>query len=123
MGWRAAFSPTVAPEKTTIDGTIYDAHANVEAAWTLSEEKISLSPIIDDGVDLDPEEFAGSGKLIAPRDVTRATDDPRPGSWDNHGTPVQASPPATVFFVAAGRSKARLMAIRYVSPLELTSRG
>ncbi|HNP30085.1 MAG TPA: S8 family serine peptidase, partial [Nitrospirales bacterium] len=86
MGWRTAFPQQWHLKKTTIDGTVYDAHANVEAAWALSEGENTTVAIIDDGMDLDHEEFASSGKLLAPRDVTRATDDPRPGSRDNHGT-------------------------------------
>ena len=37
MGWRTAFPQQWHLKKTTIDGTVYDAHANVEAAWALSE--------------------------------------------------------------------------------------
>lgn len=37
MGWRQVFSQQWHLKKSTIDGTVYDAHANVEAAWTLSQ--------------------------------------------------------------------------------------
>ena len=118
MGWRTAFPQQWHLKKTTIDGTVYDAHANVEAAWALSEGENITVAIIDDGMDLDHEEFAGSGKLIAPRDVTRATDDPRPGSRDNHGTACAGVATGNGFHGASGVApKARLMAIRYVSPL------
>ncbi|WP_447965024.1 S8 family serine peptidase [Nitrospira sp. Ecomares 2.1] len=118
MGWRTAFPQQWHLKKTTIDGTVYDAHANVEAAWALSEGENTTVAIIDDGMDLDHEEFASSGKLLAPRDVTRATDDPRPGSRDNHGTACAGVATGNGFHGAAGVApKARLMAIRYVSPL------
>ncbi|MEJ2231845.1 MAG: S8 family serine peptidase, partial [Nitrospirales bacterium] len=118
MGWRTAFPQQWHLKKTTIDGTVYDAHANVEAAWAHSEGENITIAIIDDGVDIDHEEFAGSGKLIAPRDVTRANDDPRPGSRDNHGTACAGVATGNGFHGASGVApKARLMAIRYASPL------
>ena len=50
--------------------------------------------IIDDGVDTEHPEFAGTGKIVAPRDVTLLNDNPRPKDLfgtgpdhgDNHGT-------------------------------------
>jgi subtilisin family serine protease len=118
MGWRGAFPHQWHLKKTTIHGTVYDAHANVEAAWAFSQGEHITIAIIDDGVDLEHEEFAGSGKLLAPRDVTRANDDPRPGSRDNHGTPCAGIAAANGFHGASGIApKSRLMAIRYVSPL------
>ncbi|MDH5296499.1 MAG: S8 family serine peptidase [Nitrospirota bacterium] len=118
MGWRTAFPQQWHLKKTTIDGTVYDAHANVEAAWALSEGENITIAVIDDGVDLDHEEFVGSGKLIAPHDVTRANNDPRPGSRDNHGTACAGVATGNGFHGASGVApKARLMAIRYASPL------
>lgn len=86
MGWRKVFPQQWHLKKATIDGLVYDAHANVEAAWTLSQGEGIRIAVIDDGCDIDHEELAGSGKIVAPRDVTRGTDNPRPGSRDNHGT-------------------------------------
>ncbi|MDH5701046.1 MAG: S8 family serine peptidase, partial [Nitrospirota bacterium] len=118
MGWRTAFPQQWHLKKTTINGTVYDAHANVEAAWALSEGENITIAIIDDGVDLDHEEFVGSGKMIAPRDVTRANNDPRPGSRDNHGTACAGVATGNGFHGASGVApKARLMPIRYASPL------
>ena len=34
--------------------------------------------IIDDGVDIDHVEFGGAGKVVAPRDATEQSNDPRP---------------------------------------------
>ena len=43
--------------------------------------------IIDDGVDIDHEEFASDGKIVAPRrSRARSGDDPRPTEGANHGT-------------------------------------
>ena len=71
-----------------------DAHANVEAAHEITRGEGVTIAIIDDGVDIDHPEFAGTGKVVAPRDATLQTDDPRPkdpfgtgpDDGDNHGT-------------------------------------
>src|SRR6266446_4351006 len=81
-------------KKTTINGVTVDAHANVEAAHQVSRGEGITIAIIDDGVDTDHPEFANAGKIVAPRDATLLTDNPRPkdlfGTWpdngDNHGT-------------------------------------
>ena len=118
MEWRTAFPQQWHLKKSTINGTVYDAHAHVDSAWALSQGENITIAVIDDGVDLDHEEFAGSGKLIAPRDVTGANDDPRPGSGDNHGTACAGVATGNGFHGASGVApKARLMAIRYASPL------
>ncbi|MGH7230329.1 MAG: S8 family serine peptidase, partial [Nitrospiraceae bacterium] len=83
---RAVFAPQWHLRKATIDGQTIDAHAGVEAAWALSEGAGTTIAIIDDGVDLEHEEFRSPGKIVTPRDVTRRSDDPRPGNGDNHGT-------------------------------------
>jgi subtilisin family serine protease len=77
---RQAFPQQWHLKQTTINGKTIDAHANVEAAWQLSEGTGTIIAIIDDGVDIDHEEFRSSGKIVAPRDVTRKTNDPRPAN-------------------------------------------
>ncbi len=118
MGWRQVFSQQWHLKKSTIDGTVYDAHANVEAAWTLSQGEGARIAVIDDGCDIDHEELSGSGKIVAPRDVTRETDNPRPGSRDNHGTACSGVACANGHHGASGVApKAQLIPIRYASPL------
>jgi subtilisin family serine protease len=69
-------------------------------------------------VDLDHEEFRSSNKIIAPRDVTRRTNDPRPGSGNNHGTACAGVACADGNFGASGVApKARLIPIRLASNL------
>jgi subtilisin family serine protease len=103
---------------TTINGTTVDAHANVEAAWQLSDGTGTIIAIIDDGVDIDHEEFRTSGKIVAPRDVTRKTNDPKPGNGDNHGTACAGVACANGNFGASGVAPgAKLMPIRFVSDL------
>lgn len=117
-GWRQVFPQQWHLRKSTIGGTIYDAHANVEAAWALSQGEGIRIAVIDDGCDVDHEEWAGSAKIVAPRDVTRKTDDPRPGSRDNHGTACSGVACANGQHGASGVApKAQLMPIRWASPL------
>ncbi len=67
MRQRRAFPQQWHLNQTTINGQTIDAHANVEAAWQLSDGTGTIIAIIDDGVDIDHEEFRSSGKLVAPR--------------------------------------------------------
>jgi subtilisin family serine protease len=53
-------------------------HANVEAAHQVTRGEGITIAIIDNGVDIDHPEFGGAGKLVAQRDATLQTDDPRP---------------------------------------------
>ncbi|RMG63858.1 MAG: peptidase S8 [Chloroflexi bacterium] len=115
---RAAFPNQWHLRKTTIGGRVIDQSANVEAAWALSQGEGVTIAIIDDGVDIDHEEFGSAGKIVAPRDVTRRTDDPRPGNSDNHGTACAGVACANGMFGASGVApKARLMPIRLTSGL------
>lgn len=110
--------------KTTIAGQVIDQHANVEAAWALSQGEGTIIAVIDDGVDIDHEEFAGSNKVVAPRDVSRASDDPRPGSRDDHGTACAGVACASGLVGASGVApRARLMPIRCVSALGSQAEG
>lgn len=115
---RAAFPQQWHLKKTSVNGTTIDAHANVEAAWALSNGTGVTIAIIDDGVDIDHQEFRSSGKIIAPRDVTRKTNNPRPGNGDNHGTACAGVACADGNFGASGVApKARLIPIRLASVL------
>ena len=115
---RGAFAQQWHLKKTTIDGATIDAHANVEAAWTLSDGTGTTIAIIDDGVDMAHEEFMVPGKIVSPRDVTRGTNDPSPGNRDHHGTAVAGVACASGKFGASGVAPgARLMPIRLNSAL------
>ncbi|RCJ19879.1 peptidase S8 [Nostoc sp. ATCC 43529] len=105
-------------KQTTINGKVINAHANVEAAWKLSDGTGTIIAIIDDGVDLNHEEFRSSGKIVAPRDATRKTNDPSPGNDDNHGTACAGVACANGNFGASGVAPgAKLMPIRLASAL------
>ena len=121
---RRAFPQQWHLARTAVDGQTIDEHANVVAAWTLSQGEGTIIAIIDDGVDIDHEEFAGSFKLAAPRDTTRDSDDPRPGSRDDHGTCCAGVACANGALGASGVApRARLMPIRCVSALGSQAEG
>ena len=103
---------------TTINGRTVAASANVAAAHAVTEGAGVTIAIIDDGCDMDHEEFAGPGKIRAPRDVTGNDDNPRPGAGDNHGTACAGVACADGKFGASGVApKANLMPIRLMSGL------
>ena len=115
---RQAFSPQWHLKATNVNGRLVDAHAEVEAAWTLSDGTGAIIAVVDDGVDIDHEEFRSSGKIVAPRDVTRQSSDPRPGRGDDHGTACAGVACANGQFGAAGVAPgARLIPIRLASGL------
>jgi subtilisin family serine protease len=102
----------------TINNTLVNAHANVEAAWSLSRGEGMTIAIVDTGIDIDHEEFRSSNKLIAPRDATRGTNDPRPRGQESHGTACAGVACANGNFGAAGVApNAKLMPIRLASGL------
>jgi len=99
-----------------IGGARIEAHAAVEAAWTTTRGEGTVIAVIDDGFDLDHEELASPDKIVAPRDATEDSDDPRPGRDDDHGTPCAGVACADGLHEAAGVAPAaRLMPIRLVS--------
>ncbi len=115
---RAAFPQQWHLKRTSVGSQTIDQHANVEAAWPLSDGTGTIVAVIDDGVDLDHQEFRSSAKIVAPRDVTRRTNDPRPGNGDNHGTACAGVACADGNFGASGVApRARLMPIRFASNL------
>ncbi len=95
-----------------------DQSANVEAAWALANGEGATIAIIDDGVDIDHEEFRASGKIVAPRDATFGTNNPRPGDGDKHGTACAGVACGDGNFRASGVApRARLIPIRLASEL------
>ncbi|MEP7147953.1 MAG: S8 family serine peptidase [Acidobacteriota bacterium] len=115
---RGAFPQQWHLKKASINGQVVDQHASVEAAWSLSDGTGVTIAIIDDGMDLEHEEFRSSAKIVAPRDVTRKTDNPRPGNRNNHGTACAGVACADGNFGASGVApRARLIPIRLASQL------
>ncbi len=105
-------------KKTRIGRTQISQDANVEAAWAESQGAGIVIAIVDDGVDLAHEEFASPGKIVAPRNVTGGTGDPRPGFGNDHGTACAGVACADGAHGASGVApQARLMPIRLASGL------
>jgi len=115
---RRAFPAQWHLKKTTMGGVAIDAHASVQAAWKIAMGKGTTIAVIDDGVDVDHEEFGTKGKIVAPRDVSFHSDDPRPGTGDHHGTACAGVACANGVKGASGVAPAaRLMPIRLVNDL------
>lgn len=106
-------------KKTTVNGNVINQHANVVPAWAVTEGEDITIAIIDSGVDIDHLDFAGAGRVVHPRDVTRGVNDGRPFySSDRHGTACAGVACASGQFGSAGVApKAKLMPIRLRSAL------
>jgi len=110
-------------KKTTVAGVVVNAHANVDAAHLVTKGAGVTIAIIDDGIDIDHPEFTGANKIVAPRDATENSDDPRPKDDDprypdNHGTACAGVACAAGARGASGVApEARLMPIRLSSGL------
>jgi subtilisin family serine protease len=119
MGWNRVFAQQWHLDSATINGRRVEAHAHVAAAWPMSQGAGAIIAVIDDGLDVDHEEFAGPDKLVAPHSVTPPrSDDPRPAEGDNHGTSCSGVACASGDHGASGVApRARLMPIRLASGL------
>ncbi|MCZ6644174.1 MAG: S8 family serine peptidase, partial [Gammaproteobacteria bacterium] len=120
---RASQKQTAKPQqwhlrRTRINGVSINEHANVQSAWSLSEGEGMTIAIIDDGVDVNHEEFQTGGKIVAPRDVTQRSNNAAPGPEDMHGTACAGVACANGAHGATGVApRARLMPIRLTSGL------
>jgi len=115
---RAIFSQQWHLDQATVNSTLIKAHANVAAAHALTKGQGITIAIIDDGVDIDHEEFRTTGKIVAPRDVSRDIDNPRPRPGNNHGTACAGVACGSGLFKASGVAPdAFLMPVRLSSAL------
>jgi subtilisin family serine protease len=118
---KAIFAQQWHLKSTTVNNTVVAAHANVEAAHHITRGEGVTIAVIDDGVDIDHPEFGTSGKIVAPRDATLGTNDPRPKDFfrpDNHGTACAGVACAAGREGASGVApRAKLMPIRLSSTL------
>jgi subtilisin family serine protease len=104
---------------TTVNNVTVNAHVNVEAAHAITRGAGVTIAVIDDGADIDHPEFGGAGKIVAPRDATLRTSDPRPqDDGDNHGTACAGVACANGVEGASGVAPlAKLMPIRLAAGL------
>jgi subtilisin family serine protease len=115
---RAVFPMQWHLKKQKINGVTIDAGIDVESAWNYAKGSGITIAIIDDGVDIDHEEFASAGKIVSPWNATARNNNPRPGSGANHGTACAGVACADGARGASGVApKAKLMPIRMVSGL------
>ena len=87
MAYRTAFPQQWHLKPTTVNGHLINAHASVEEAWQTTRGEGSIIAVIDDGVDIDHEEFMSSGKIIErkPIDPMRITGfNPSSGQNNHH---------------------------------------
>jgi len=111
---RQAFPQQWHLKQTQIADQVVNQHANVEAAWELSDGKGTIIAVIDDGIDLEHEEFSSPGKIVAPRDTLHGNDNPRPRGNNKHGNACAGIACADGNFGAAGVApRAQLMPIRF----------
>lgn len=121
--FRATFGQQWHLKTTTINNVVVTASANVEVAHQIAQGEGITIAVIDDGVDIDHTEFGTPSKVVAPRDATLGTDDPRPKDphplfRDNHGTACAGVACAAGRDGASGVApRAKLMPIRLSSGL------
>ncbi len=109
-------------KNTTVNGITISASANVEAAHQITQGEGITIAVIDDGIDIDHVEFSSPAKVVAPKDATQNSNDPRPkddGFFpDDHGTACAGVACADGSLEASGVApKAKLMPIRLTSGL------
>jgi len=101
-------------QETMVNRSTVRAHIEVEKAWQHTKgEKVTIA-VIDDGVDVDHEEFQSPGKIVAPRDTIVNRNDARPKfSTEKHGTACAGVACADGLHQASGVAPAaKLMPIR-----------
>lgn len=123
ISWKGAFPQQWHLQATEVDGQIVDAHAGVAAAWQVTEGAGVVIAVLDDGVDVDHEEFSSAGKVVSPHSfAVPYSSDPRPPEGAHHGTACSGVACADGRFGASGVAPgARLMPLR--SSAALGSQG
>ncbi len=119
LRFKKAFPQQWHLHRATVGGKRIDAHANVAPAWRMSKGRGTVIAVIDDGFDIDHEEFASDHKIVAPQAfVHPRTENPRPGDGQNHGTGCGGVACGDGNHGASGVApEARLMPLRMVSGL------
>jgi subtilisin family serine protease len=121
--WKGIFPQQWHLRAATVGGVQIQAHANVELAHEVTLGEGVTIALLDDGFDIDHPEFSSSGKIVAPRDATLGTNDPRPKDPfppfpDNHGTACAGVACADGGDGACGVApKAKLIPVRLASNL------
>ena len=117
ISWNGAFPQQWHLQPALVNGEQVTAHANVTPAWEITTGSGIVIAVVDDGVDIDHEEFAAADKIVAPFNFSgRRSENPRPAQGDNHGTACSGVACAQGVDGAAGVAPdARLMPLRMVT--------
>lgn len=101
--------------RTNINGQTIDQHVHVEEAWNTTRGEGTTIAVIDDGFDVQHEEFNSPGKVVAQRDTILNLNDARPKrTREIHGTACAGVACASGNNKAVGVApEARLMPIRF----------
>ena len=111
-------------KNTTINGTQVKASVHADIAHQISLGDNIIIAVIDDGVDIDHQEFNLPGKVVDSRDVTLNINDPRPKSASNrHGTACAGVATASGIVASGVAPKAKLLPIRLNSNLGSIAEG
>ena len=108
----------------TINNVQVNAHVKADFAHLISQGENITIAVIDDGVDIDHNEFKMPGKVVDSRDATLNSNDPRPkNSFEKHGTACAGVASASGVSASGVAPKAKLMPIRLSSALGAIEEG
>jgi subtilisin family serine protease len=112
-GFRNIHSKQWHLKDTIVNGLQINAGVKADQAHRLSQGENIVIAVIDDGFDIDHNEFNQPAKVIHARDITLNSNDPRPkNSGDNHGTACAGVATAAGIKASGVAPKAVLMPIR-----------
>ena len=105
-------------KSTIINNIRINAGVRADMAHKLSLGENIIIAMIDDGFEIDHQEFNQPGKVIHARDISANVNDPRPGNpYNNHGTACAGVAAASGINASGVAPRAILMPIRLVSNL------
>lgn len=103
---------------TRIQGVSINADVKADLAHAITAGSGIIIAVIDDGFEIDHQEFSAPGKVLHARDITFSSNDPRPKKPDNnHGTACAGVAAASGKEASGVAPDARLMPIRLYSEL------
>ena len=105
-------------KNTIINNIRINAGVRADMAHKLSLGENIIIAMIDDGFEIDHQEFNQPGKVIHARDISANVNNPRPGNpYNNHGTACAGVAAASGINASGVAPRAILMPIRLVSNL------
>ncbi len=105
-------------KNTVVNGVSVNANVKADKAHALTQGENTIIAVIDDGVDINNPEFSMAGKVVAARDATFNSSDPRPKfAGEKHGTACAGVAAASGVAASGVAPKAKLMPIRLSNEL------